>query len=176
VSPFNLEGDVRVSSGARLRRAGRGRTTAGAERRKSHARRTTVLIRLDPIQRARLARFAIRAYPREACGVLVGRRRGDSIDVDDVLPAGNLAARADRFELDPGDLVAADRDARARGLDLVGVWHSHPDAEARPSPADVDGAFGGWAHVIASIAGGALAELRAFRIQDGRVDEETIFA
>ena len=133
------------------------------------------MIRLKAAHQGHLESLAIAAYPRESCGVLVGRagERAECL-VERVIAVENVARASDRFELDPGGLVAADRAARADGLEIVGVWHSHADAPARPSSADVAGAYGGWRQVIASVVGGRVTELRGFRIQAGRVDEEEV--
>ncbi len=81
---------------------------------------------------------AVRAHareeqPRECCGVLLGT--GGRIL--DSLRARNLADDPDRrFLLDPVDHIAARRTARARRLEVVGFYHSHPRSEALPSATD----------------------------------------
>ncbi|MBI5369290.1 MAG: M67 family metallopeptidase [Planctomycetes bacterium] len=87
----------------------------------------------------RIRAHAAAAYPREACGVLVGTD-GDCRRVSEVHPAANLKAeaRSDRFEIDALWADRLDRAARARGLMVVGYYHSHPDHPARPSPTDAE--------------------------------------
>jgi proteasome lid subunit RPN8/RPN11 len=77
------------------------------------------------------------ALPTEACGFLVGVRRGDEVEVRGLAPGRNVAAdpRA-HFEIDALDTLAAEDDARAAGLAVVGVWHSHPRGPSEPSPED----------------------------------------
>ena len=74
-------------------------------------------------------------YPHECCGFLVGRAEGKEVCVVRTVPAANLRddSPRNRFEIDPGDLVKTDRSARLEGLGVVGFYHSHPDAPARPS-------------------------------------------
>lgn len=75
------------------------------------------------------------------------------------------ADRRTRFELDPAAVVAAEDRARARGLAIVGVWHSHPRGPARPSDADRAAALAwgtGWLSVLS--APGALS---CWRLVDG---------
>ncbi len=82
---------------------------------------------------------AARADPgREACGLLLGRRRRGQWCVAAATVARNVApAPARRFEIDPAHLLAAQRAAREPGAPLIlGVWHSHPVGPARPSPLD----------------------------------------
>lgn len=126
--------------------------------------------------RADVAAWARRRDPREACGLLIGRRAHGCVEVVEVREARNLAAdRAEaRFELDPLDHLAAEEHAAARGLEVVGVWHSHPDAPARPSEEDRAGAWSGWSHAIVGLTGGRVAELRAWRLLDGRFVEQVV--
>jgi proteasome lid subunit RPN8/RPN11 len=72
--------------------------------------------------------------PDECCGMLVGA--GDRIDA--AVPARNVAERpASRFLIEPRDHLAALREARARGLDVIGFYHSHPRGDAVPSATDL---------------------------------------
>lgn len=94
--------------------------------------------------------------------------------MEGVRPAANLAPGEGCFDLDPGTLVAAERDARARGLEIVGIWHSHADAAARLSRADLAVAYDGWLHAVTAVERGSVRELRAFRVDDGRPCEEAL--
>lgn len=47
-----------------------------------------------------------------------------------------LNSARNRFRIMPEDLLRADREARERGVDILGVYHSHPDHPARPSEYD----------------------------------------
>ena len=132
------------------------------------------MIRLDSALGRHLEHLAVSVYPREACGVLLGRHDSESVDVERLLGARNLASRAGRFGLDPGELVAADSAARAEGLEVAGFWHSHADTSARPSRADVAGAWMGWTQVIASVVASRVADVRAFRIRDDGIDEVVV--
>ena len=123
-----------------------------------------------------LQAFARQGYPHETCGVLLGVRKGDEHVVSRVRRARNLnVERAeDRYELDPADFLAADREARAAGLDIVGIWHSHPDHPARPSATDRDGAWPEWSYVIVSVSREAIEEVRSWRLNGGDFEEEAI--
>ncbi len=126
--------------------------------------------------RDRLADLTVADYPREACGLLVGRLQPDATHVRQVFPVRNLnVERArDRYELDPDEHARVAAAARLEGLDIVGVWHSHPDHPARPSETDRAAAWEGWSYVIASVSPGGLQDLRSWRLQDGRFEEEDI--
>ena len=82
----------------------------------------------------RLVAHARSLAPDECCGVLIG----DADQVFDAVPARNIAERPSvRFLIDPKDHLAALRDARGRGLDVVGFYHSHPRSPAIPSETDL---------------------------------------
>lgn len=80
------------------------------------------------------------AYPNECCGLLEGEREGDIFHVHALHLARNLAARSDRFEIDPAGHIAAQKTARANGRAIIGCYHSHPDGAAEPSQTDAAGA------------------------------------
>ena len=98
------------------------------------------------------------AHPAECCGLLVGAREGPQFRIVELHPARNLSADARRFEIDPRDQMAAQRQAREQGSRIVGCYHSHPDGQALPSLADRAGA--GEDDFLWLIAGGAV--LNAF--------------
>jgi proteasome lid subunit RPN8/RPN11 len=121
-----------------------------------------------PEAEARLRGFAAAAYPDEGCGVLIGRmeRDGTALIVDVTSGRNMRTDRArDRYDLDPSDLLRADRDARARGLDVVGIWHTHPDHPARPSAFDTERAWMDYAYLICSSRSGGTGDLNAFVLQ-----------
>jgi proteasome lid subunit RPN8/RPN11 len=77
----------------------------------------------------------------------------------------------DRFAIDPRDYLRADRAARAKGLDVVGCYHSHPDHPAEPSERDRVGAQGAGAgelfsFLIQRVDGGRAAELTSWMLAD----------
>jgi len=131
-------------------------------------------LRLSVQLRQQLVDSAARAYPAEACGLLVGRASGERVEVVRSAPARNRAARPDRYDLDPEDFLAADLAARADSLDIVGIWHSHPDHPAVPSPTDLDRAWQGFSYLILAINRGEEAELRSWRLVDERFCEELL--
>lgn len=95
-------------------------------------------------------------YPHECCGILLGKANETSIAVHEALRAGNtrLDSAHNRYKIEPGDLIRAQREGRARGLDIVGFYHSHPDHPAFWSPTDLAEAhWFGCAYVITSIDG-----------------------
>lgn len=73
------------------------------------------------------------AAPAECCGVLIG----SGGEVVEAVRARNIADRPTRFLVDPQDHVRSIRWARARGLEVVGFYHSHPHSPAQPSDTDI---------------------------------------
>jgi hypothetical protein len=63
-------------------------------------------------------------YPQECCGLLLGRFAGERRIVDDVHPMrnANTASPENRFDFDPKEHLAAQRQARERGLEVVGFY------------------------------------------------------
>ena len=80
------------------------------------------------------------ASPRECCGLLEGVRLKEDFHISALHPARNLAADADRFEMDASDHLSASKTARARGHRIIGCYHSHPNGRAEPSAHDLAGA------------------------------------
>jgi proteasome lid subunit RPN8/RPN11 len=107
----------------------------------------------------------------ECCGLLAGR---DGV-VSLVLPARNALASATAFEIAPLELFALFRRIRAEGLELLGIYHSHPRGDNWPSARDIAGAFyPSAAYFIVSPLLDAPRPVRAFRIRDGYVSELTL--
>jgi proteasome lid subunit RPN8/RPN11 len=110
--------------------------------------------------------YAAAAYPNEGCGVLVGRFAGGRVEALEATSGANLNTdRArDRYLLDPEDILRADHDARARGLDIVGFWHSHPDHPARPSQFDTDHAWVDYVYIIVNTTADGANDLNGFTL------------
>ena len=103
------------------------------------------------------------AVPAECCGMLVGSGRS----IADAVPARNSASGTSRFLIEPRDHIAARRDARRRGLEVVGFYHSHPRSSPRPSESDIrEAMYPEAVHLIVSLAGTEPA-IGLFRIADG---------
>lgn len=134
------------------------------------------VLRLSSALRERIERLARSGYPEEVCGLLVGRWAGGEVRVHEIAAARNAERRrrADRYTLDPQDWLHADLRARSRGDDIVGVWHSHPDAAAEPSAIDRAGAWEGWSYLIVAVTGEGVRALRSWRLHGGELREEPI--
>lgn len=120
-----------------------------------------------------LSNLASRAYPREGCGFLLGIRHSQHSVIHFVASGRNRSQALDRFVLDPGDLVAADNLARQAGLELLGFWHSHPDAAALPSDADRAAAWSAMSNLIVPVDDGVPGSPRSWQLVDGVMLEES---
>lgn len=132
-------------------------------------------------------------YPLEICGFLVGHAVEGARTVFEAWPVRNAweddpglrsrmfaaregaAASAERWEgatterrylVSPQDLLAAMKRARAAGMDLVGVYHTHPEHPAVPSDFDRDAAWPDWSYIILSVREGKGAELRSWVLEE----------
>jgi proteasome lid subunit RPN8/RPN11 len=110
-----------------------------------------------------------RANPEiECCGLLAGR---DAL-ISAVLPARNALQSSTSYEMAPAELFALFRRMRAKGLEHLGIYHSHPKGDNAPSPLDLERAFyPDAAYLIVSPNAGASRPIRAFRIIEGRARE-----
>lgn len=118
----------------------------------------------------------IDGLPDEACGLLGGTPAADGADcvVDSWYPSANHAASSRVYTIDPKVHLRADRDCEDRGVELVGVVHSHTHSEPYPSPTDVAKAPDpAWHYVIVSFRLGQ-PMVRSYRIVEGEITEEPV--
>jgi len=125
-------------------------------------------VRISRVHRDQLVAHARDEAPNECCGYL--RAQGGS--VEEVVRATNGRNSPYGYELDHQSLFAVNELDDA-GFE-VGVYHSHPRSPAEPSQTDINlASYPGWTYWIVSLAGEA-ADVRVWRIADGRVDEEPL--
>ncbi|HSS47848.1 MAG TPA: M67 family metallopeptidase [Thermoanaerobaculia bacterium] len=138
-------------------------------------------LEITPDDRQAVQEHAAASYPEECCGFLIGRfvAATELTAVVRVLPVSNerQESRHNRYLIAPETVLAANKEARALGLDVVGYYHSHPDHPARPSEFDREHAWPGLSYVIVSVEDGRVADTRSWRLADDRerFEEEEIF-
>ena len=112
----------------------------------------------------------VEGYPNEVCGLILGRYEGDSREAAEIRRCANLnTERAnDRFELDPRDMLSAEKYCREKGLEVIGIYHSHPDWPDEPSEFDRERAWPVYSYIIISVRKGEEPVFRSWRL-----DEET---
>jgi len=121
---------------------------------------------LNPVAAAAIDQHGREAYPHECCGALLGRDG----HIQEVIPLPNTTEEGPRrrFLVRPEDYRAAEAGASARGRELLGFYHSHPDHPARPSQYDLDHAWPNFLYVIVSVMGGSPADTTCWRLRDDR--------
>ena len=108
------------------------------------------------------------AYPRECCGILLGKANGSERVATQAIACHNAyeGDQKDRFLLDPKDQVAAERRAREIKLDVLGFFHSHPDCDAYFSATDLANSWPWYSNIVISVHNGAFHHARAFVASD----------
>ena len=111
------------------------------------------------------------AYPDEGAGLLLGTADGDHKQVLVMMGLSNAreqAARHNRYLLTPQDMLHGEQEAQRLGLDVLGVFHSHPDHPNRPSDFDREWAMPWYSYVITSVQAGQAVESRSWRLEEDR--------
>jgi proteasome lid subunit RPN8/RPN11 len=103
-----------------------------------------------------MVEHARKVYPNECCGAMLGTLDSGNKRVAVAMPLENASAgsQRQRYELRPEDLLQADREARRRNMDLVGIYHSHPDCGAYFSETDLKNSCPWYSFVVLSIQKG----------------------
>jgi proteasome lid subunit RPN8/RPN11 len=114
------------------------------------------MIRIESEPWAAMVSHARKAYPNECCGAMIGAIDDGAKIVRVAMPLENAfeGAQATRYELRPQDLLAADKAARERSMDLIGIYHSHPDCDAYFSQTDLKNSCSWYSFVVLSVKGG----------------------
>ncbi len=121
-------------------------------------------------------------YPHECCGALLGRAVDGVWSVAEAVRAGNTRTDSahNRYNIAPGELVKIEREARQKGLDIAGFYHSHPDHPAQWSQTDfAEAHWLGCCYVITEVARGKAAVTNSFLLagmseEDKRFELQTI--
>lgn len=114
-------------------------------------------------------------YPNECCGVMLGQIGDDGVKrVQASVRCDNrrLDSLHNRYSIDPREVVHIQREARGKGQDIVGFYHSHPDHPARWSQTDLAEAhWTGCSYVITSVINGRATDTNSFHL-DGYEDNK----
>jgi len=128
----------------------------------------------------RIRAHAAQSYPYECCGALLGAETDGGRAVRDLVMLDNQRddSPRNRFLVRPEDVLRVENAARERGLDVLGWYHSHPDAPARPSEFDREHAWPWYSYVIVSVEAGEPRRMASWRLTDDRTrfDAEEIVA
>lgn len=135
-----------------------------------------------------MSAHAERVYPEECCGLILGQLRSkvDPVQkqlvrlelltndwtedvLEQTLEEDTLTKRR-RYWIDPKEMLRVQREARDEGLNIIGVYHSHPDHVAVPSDCDRTLAWPDYAYVIVSVCNG-----KAVDVQNWALDSDHQF-
>lgn len=124
-------------------------------------------------------------YPNECCGILLGKLQGNVKTLFEVLPTENSwdeeaaaafkdisgsaqlsSTKRERFSIAPRTLLNVQKDARDRQLDIIGIYHSHPDHPAVPSEFDRAIAWFQYSYIIVSVQNGTARDLKNWSLDD----------
>ena len=125
------------------------------------------------------------SYPDECCGLLIGQVSADKKMLVEVLPVENSwddqtasqfqeivesaklgTTRRERYAIAPRTLLEVQKQARDRQLNIIGIYHSHPDSPAIPSAFDEAIAWQEYSYIIISIRQGKAIDLRSWSLDD----------
>lgn len=145
------------------------------------------MLQMSVAQLQQICDHAQRTYPEECCGLLLGQldpstERKNLVEVWETLNAWSAEAmeainsiasasekthsKADRYWIDPRDLLEAQRYGRDRQLDIVGIYHSHPDHPAVPSECDRAIAWLRYSYLIISVEKGRAIDHCSWSLND----------
>ncbi len=112
---------------------------------------------------------AVAGLPNEACGLIAGTVDGEKKYVKEVYLLTNIDASNEHFSMDPREQFAAVKDARAKHLEMLGNFHSHPESPSRPSEEDKRLAYDSKAnYLILSLEDREHPVLNAFLIDENK--------
>jgi proteasome lid subunit RPN8/RPN11 len=119
------------------------------------------------------------AYPEEGAGLMLGRLDGNDTRVERLLEFTNAreqSARHNRYLLTAEDYLHGEQEAARLDLEVIGVFHSHPDHPNRPSEFDREWAMPFLSYVITSVQSGRSVESRSWLLSQDRSQftEETL--
>ena len=131
------------------------------------------MLRIARAIQEKIEAHGVAAYPYEGCGLLLGRMDGGENVVKATYPVENRWENEEekrvRFRIVPHDMMRAEIEAMRRNLDIVGIFHSHPDDQPVASPRDLAWAtWPGYSYLITEVRDGKAAASRSWQLKDDR--------
>ena len=113
-------------------------------------------------------------YPQEGCGLMLGTIDQGILQIHQIIPTTNVwnhpeetdRSLRDRYEIDPREMLAALKTARQNHLELIGIYHSHPDHSAFPSECDRSLAWSNYVYVICQVNREIVSATTAWQLDD----------
>ncbi|MFQ6010670.1 MAG: Mov34/MPN/PAD-1 family protein [Nitrososphaerales archaeon] len=109
------------------------------------------------------------SLPEECCGFLLGEIK-DMRHVRKVVRADNVAksSRETKFVIDPSEFMKVEKSAQQADLNIIGIYHSHPNGRAEPSGFDLEVAWPSYSYVILSVLRGKPFKILSWVLDDDR--------
>jgi proteasome lid subunit RPN8/RPN11 len=136
-----------------------------------------IIVESFPLSRIRL--HAVSSFPDECCGFLFGRELTDGSRLISIIREVNNAKAGDkkrRFEISPMDYMQAEIFALENEIQLLGIYHSHPNHPAIPSEFDRVAAQPFFSYIIVSVIQGETDHIRSWRLNETSQFEEEIYS
>jgi proteasome lid subunit RPN8/RPN11 len=132
------------------------------------------MLSIEELALTKMIDDAIRTFPDECCGFLLGQEQDTQRTVTDILVVDNSKEgdKRRRFEIAPKDYLNAESFADKEGLQLLGVYHSHPNHPAVPSEYDRIAAQPWFSYIILSVRDQIFKDIRSWRLNDEMQFEE----
>ncbi len=146
------------------------------------------MIYLSQTQLQQIRYHAQVTYPEECCGLLLGTletnkkvvlevRETDNDwtpsnfvnNLDNISPSKSQElSKKNRFSISPNILLQVQKECRDRQINIIGIYHSHPDYPAIPSAFDREIAWSQYSYIIASLRNGKVTEIKSWQLQENR--------
>ncbi len=135
---------------------------------------------IAPIHLQQICDQAMTEYPQECCGLLVGKIIGTTKQTIAIYPMQNVWVESseldyakldgaepthstdDRYQIDPAAMLQVMKQSRDQGLEIIGIYHSHPDHPAIPSETDRQLAWPQYAYLIVSVTQGQVIDRQSW--------------
>ena len=128
---------------------------------------------------AQIHAHGARHYPEEGAGLILGKYEVGGRTAESLIQLKNSSqpdSRHNRYIIEAKDVLAGEDQAEKLGLDVIGVFHSHPDHPAQPSDFDLEWALPNFSYIITSVCAGKAVSSRSWCISDdGSFIEEGLF-
>ena len=132
------------------------------------------MIIIEPKARQLMTADAVKTFPDECCGFLFGIEKRDDRFITDILIVNNTKEgdKRRRFEISPKDYLKAEQYAENNDLQLLGIYHSHPNHPAVPGEHDRVAAQPWFSYIIISVRNKDVSAIRSWRLNEHHQFEE----
>ncbi|MBO3462440.1 M67 family metallopeptidase [Aetokthonos hydrillicola Thurmond2011] len=133
-----------------------------------------------------MTQHAESTYPEECCGIIFGHMGNEGKTVVKVMPTDNAwstqagdfsqddqnYSERRRYAIAPEVMLKAQKEARDSGVNIIGIYHSHPDYPATPSEFDRVYAWQEYSYIIVSVQNGKTADIKSWCLDNNHEFQE----